>query len=103
MTHRSRTSIAPHQTRESAHLGRPLIAVKSVQRWLDAIEQWFPEVFRRLARASLFRDSPDVDVRVDVIEHGKTHDVRAEIPRAKKEYSRVLSAAPTCTLHWVLV
>ena len=56
---------------------------------LDSIDQLFPELFRRFGRPSLFRDSADLEIRVDVTEHDKAYEVRADIPGARKEDIRI--------------
>lgn len=56
---------------------------------IDAIDQLFPEMFRRFSRPSLFREAPDIEIRLDVTEHDKEYTVRAEIPGARKEDIRV--------------
>ena len=56
---------------------------------LDSLEQMFPELLRRFGRPSLFRENPDVEIRVDVTEQDKAYEVRAEIPGARKEDIRV--------------
>ncbi len=52
---------------------------------IDPIDQLLPDLFRRFGRPSLFRDTPDVEIRIDVTEHDKAYEVRAEIPGVLKE------------------
>ena len=54
----------------------------------DRLEDFMPEVFRRLSRPLALADGPG-DIRVDISENDKTYQVRAEIPGAKKEDIRV--------------
>ena len=55
----------------------------------DRLDDLFPEVFRRLARAGSLADAAPADIRIDVTENDKDYQVRAEIPGAKKEDIRV--------------
>jgi HSP20 family protein len=56
---------------------------------IDSFDQLFPEFFRRFGRPSLLREDASVDIRLDVTEHDKEYEVRAEIPGARKEDIRV--------------
>jgi HSP20 family protein len=56
---------------------------------IDAIDQLFPEMFRRFGSPTLIRGTPEVEIRLDVTEHDKEYEVRAEIPGVKKEDIRV--------------
>ena len=55
----------------------------------DRLEDFFPEMFRRLARAGSLADVEPTDIRIDVTENDKDYQVRAQIPGAKKEDIRV--------------
>lgn len=51
-------------------------------------DEFFPEVFRRMARMPAAYQGP-VEIRIDVKEDDKGYEVRAEVPGAKKEDIRV--------------
>lgn len=51
----------------------------------DPFDQFFPEMFRRLARPVGAEKDMPADIRLDVTENDKDYTVRAEIPGAKKE------------------
>ena len=54
-----------------------------------AIDDFFPEIFRRMGRP--FEISPPIagEIKLDVTENDRDYEVRAEIPGAKKEDIRV--------------
>ncbi len=51
----------------------------------DPFDDFFPEMFRRLARPAGFDKDMPADIRLDVTENDKDYAVRAEIPGARKE------------------
>jgi HSP20 family protein len=55
----------------------------------DPFQDFMPELFRRLARPMEWQADVPGDIRVDVTEHDKDYEVKAEIPGAKKDDIRV--------------
>ena len=53
------------------------------------IDDFFPEMFRRLARPFELAAPMAGEIKIDVTENDKDYEVRAEIPGAKKEDIRV--------------
>lgn len=56
---------------------------------IDRLDDLFPEMFRRLARPLRLADEAPGEIRLDVSEHDKAYEVRAEIPGAKKDDIKV--------------
>lgn len=56
---------------------------------VDAFDQLFPDMLRRLARPLRLSEESAGDIRLDVTEHPTEYQVRAEIPGARKEDIRV--------------
>ncbi|MBT9457977.1 MAG: Hsp20/alpha crystallin family protein [Burkholderiaceae bacterium] len=56
---------------------------------LERLDDMFPELFRRLGRPLQLSTEAPGDIRIEVTEHDKDYQVRAEIPGAKKEDIRV--------------
>ena len=56
---------------------------------IDPIDQWFPDVFRRLARPLQMPNDMPGEIRLDVTENDKDYQVRAEIAGARKDDIRV--------------
>src|SRR3974377_21294 len=54
-----------------------------------AIDDFFPEFFRRMARPFELATPIAGEIKIDVTENDKDYEVRAEIPGAKKEDIRV--------------
>jgi HSP20 family protein len=54
-----------------------------------AIDDFFPEMFRRLSRPFEFGAPIAGEIKIDVTENDKDYEVRAEIPGAKKDDIRV--------------
>ncbi|MDE2400407.1 MAG: Hsp20 family protein [Burkholderiales bacterium] len=52
---------------------------------IDPIDQLLPDMFRRFSRPMRTGENMPADIRLDVVEHDKEYQVRAEIPGAKKE------------------
>jgi len=55
----------------------------------EAIDDFFPEFFRRLARPMDLEASLPADIRLDVNENDKEYLISAEVPGAKKDDIRV--------------
>lgn len=55
---------------------------------MERFDEMFPELFRRWARP-MAGDATPAEIRLDVTEHDKDYQVRAEIPGARKEDIRV--------------
>ena len=55
----------------------------------EAIDDFFPEFFRRLARPMDLEASLPADIRLDVNENDKEYLISAEVPGAKKDDVRV--------------
>ena len=53
------------------------------------IDDFFPEMFRRLSRPFEFGAPIAGEIKIDVTENDKDYEVRAEIPGAKKEDIRI--------------
>lgn len=57
---------------------------------LERFDDMFPELFRRWSRTwGVPEAAAPADIRIDVTEHDKEYQVRAEIPGAKKDDIRV--------------
>lgn len=56
---------------------------------LERLDDMFPDLFRRLGRPLQLSTEAPGDIRIEVTEHDKDYQVRAEIPGAKKEDIRV--------------
>jgi HSP20 family protein len=56
---------------------------------IERFDEFFPEMFRRLAQPLRFSEEAGTDIRVDVSETDKDYLVRAELPGVKKEDIRV--------------
>jgi HSP20 family protein len=56
----------------------------------DPMDEFFPELFRRLARPMSLDAGVPADIRVDVSENEKEYLVSAEIPGARKDDIRVV-------------
>lgn len=56
---------------------------------IERFDEFFPEMFRRLAQPLRFSEEAGTDIRVDVSETDKDYQVRAELPGVKKEDIRV--------------
>lgn len=54
-----------------------------------AIDEFFPEFFRRFARPFEASANMPGEIKIDVIENDNDYQVRAEIPGAKKEDIRI--------------
>jgi len=61
----------------------------SAQTRYEAIDDCFPEFFRRLARPMDLEASLPADIRLDVNENDKEYLISAEVPGAKKDDIRV--------------
>lgn len=55
----------------------------------DRLEDLLPDFFRRFPRSMSLAEAAPAEIRVDVTEHDKDYEVRAEIPGAKKDDIRV--------------
>jgi HSP20 family protein len=55
----------------------------------EALDDFFPEFFRRLARPMDIAASMPADIRLDVNENDKEYLISAEVPGAKKDDIRV--------------
>ena len=49
------------------------------------LDDFFPDIFRRMARPFGFESPIAGEIKIDVTENDKDYEVRAEIPGAKKE------------------
>jgi len=56
---------------------------------IERFDEFFPEMFRRLAQPLRLSDEVANDIRLDVTETDKGYQVRAELPGVKKEDIRV--------------
>lgn len=54
-----------------------------------AIDDFFPEFFRRMTRPFELAEPVAGEIKIDVTENDKDYEVRAEIPGAKKEDIRI--------------
>lgn len=55
----------------------------------DPFDQLLPDVLRRFGRRSLFRDDVPMDIPLDVTEHDKDYEVRAQLPGLSKDDVKV--------------
>lgn len=56
----------------------------------ERFDDFFPDFFRRVARAAPFAGDAPADIKIDVTETDKDYQVRAVVPGAKKEDIRVM-------------
>lgn len=56
---------------------------------LERFDEMFPDFFRRFARPLQTFEGVPGDIRLDITEHDKDDEVRAEIPGARKDDIRV--------------